>query len=393
MKKHLFFVFLVWMLAGCSSSQPSEWSDEGGAASDSVILAQYVTDQGPNFGQGYAVKSGRRTHLHPTEDELNSIDIFAEAAPATVFVTQRQKIRTGGGFWSFEPARTTEVDAGAGSGFVWDKQGHIVTNYHVIRDASSLTVTLFNKKTYDAKVVGVEPKKDIAVIKIEAPASELTPIRVPGEGYQLQVGQKAVAIGNPLGFDHTMTSGIVSALGREMLGVGGVKIRDIVQTDAAINQGNSGGPLLDSSAQLIGMNTMLVSESGASAGLGFAIPYTFIKRVVPQIIKTGHAEQIGIGISVVSDQIARQNGVNGVIIQSVGKGSPAEKAGLQGLTQSQNGIFINDIIIGIDDKPVKNYDTLYNALDMYKPGDTVKVKVKRGKSKLTIPVVVTVINN
>lgn len=342
---------------------------------------------------GGDVIPGTRVHNSPahqdqqrrTQDEQNTIDIFGTSAPATVFVIQNQLKRD---FWS---ARATEVPAGSGSGFIWDKKGHIVTNYHVVQGGSSFSVTLYNQKKYSAEVVGVEPKKDIAVLKINAPAQELTPIQVPNDDYQLQVGQKTIAIGNPFGLDHTLTTGIVSALGREMAGIGGVTIRDMIQTDAAINMGNSGGPLLDSAGQLIGMNTMIYSPSGSSAGIGFAVPYTAIKRVVPQIIRTGKAEQVGLGISIVSDDVAKRNKITGVIIMSVSKGSPAEKAGLLGISETNAGIFINDIIVGIDDHPVTNYDTLYNALDTHKPGDVVKVKILRKGEPKTVSVQLTVL--
>lgn len=347
----------------------------------------YVQNAGGEAHSGTRVPrpTARQDQARRTQDEQNTIDIFGTSAPATVFVIQNQMKRD---FWS---ARTTEVPAGSGSGFIWDKKGHIVTNYHVVQGGSSFSVTLYNQKKYSATIVGVEPKKDIAVLKINAPAQELTPIQVPPDAYQLQVGQKTIAIGNPFGLDHTLTTGIVSALGREMAGIGGVTIRDMIQTDAAINVGNSGGPLLDSAGQLIGMNTMIYSPSGSSAGIGFAVPYTAIKRVVPQIIRTGKAEQVGLGISIVSDDIAKRNKIKGVIIMGVSKGSPAEKAGLLGISETNSGIFINDIIVGIDNHPVTNYDTLYNALDTHKPGDVVQVKILRKGEPRTVPVELTVL--
>ena len=282
--------------------------------------------------------------------------------------------------------RATEVPSGSGSGFIWDTDGHIITNYHVIDGSSHLTVTLYNQKTYPAKLVGGEPKKDIAVLKIDAPADELTPIPRPDDTYELAVGQKAIAIGNPFGLDHTITTGIISAMGRDQLGYGGVTIRDMIQTDASINPGNSGGPLLDSSGQLIGMNTMIFSKSGASAGIGFAVPFSTIKRVVPQIIRTGKAQQIGLGISILPDAIARRNGIQGVIVRQVANNSPAARAGLRGVEQNYRGTYIGDVIVGIDDKKVTNYDTLYNALDTHQPGDTIQVKIRREGKIISLPV-------
>ena len=336
----------VIVLSGCQTKE-----DRNSALSDSPEVPTVAVDQQstqnteqhdnaldpskliPVQNAGGDVVAGTRTtrstaqkdHIRRTQDEQNTIDIFSDSAPATVFVIQNQLKRD---FWS---ARATEVPAGSGSGFIWDNKGHIVTNYHVVQGGSSFSVTLYNQKKYSAEIVGVEPKKDIAVLKINAPAQELTPIQVPRDDYQLQVGQKTIAIGNPFGLDHTLTTGIISAIGREMAGIGGVTIRDMIQTDAAINMGNSGGPLLDSEGQLIGMNTMIYSPSGSSAGIGFAVPYTAIKRVVPQIIRTGKAEQVGLGISIVSDDIAKRNKIKGVIIMSVSPGSPAEKAGLLGI--------------------------------------------------------------
>ena len=329
------------------------------------------------YGKDDRTKKERRFRI---EDEQNTVDIFDNAGPGTVFVTQNQIVR------DRYTMRATEVPSGSGSGFIWDTDGHIITNYHVIDGSSHLTVTLYNQKTYPAKLVGGEPKKDIAVLKIDAPADELTPIPRPDDTYELAVGQKAIAIGNPFGLDHTITTGIISAMGRDQLGYGGVTIRDMIQTDASINPGNSGGPLLDSSGQLIGMNTMIFSKSGASAGIGFAVPFSTIKRVVPQIIRTGKAQQIGLGISILPDAIARRNGIQGVIVRQVANNSPAARAGLRGVEQNYRGTYIGDVIVGIDDKKVTNYDTLYNALDTHQPGDTIQVKIRREGKIISLPV-------
>lgn len=326
------------------------------------------------------IRRAQRERAFRTQDEQNTVDIFTRVAPAAVFVTQNQVVS------DWRTARTMEVPSGSGTGFIWDKSGHIVTNYHVIDKARTLSVTLYNQKTYPAKLVGGEPKKDIAVLKIDAPATELNPISLPKEGYELSVGQKTLAIGNPFGLDHTLTTGIISAMGRDQRGYGGVTIRDMIQTDASINPGNSGGPLLDSNGDLIGMNTMIFSSSGASAGIGFAVPISTIRRVVPQIIKTGKAQQIGLGISILSDSVARNNGIKGVIIQSVAPKSPAEKAGLKGVTSNSRGTFMGDIIIGIDDEKIQTYDDLYNTLDTHQPGDTVKVKIRREGEVITVPI-------
>lgn len=313
------------------------------------------------------------------EDEKNSIDIFREVAPSVVFVTQKRMVM------DRYAMRATEVPAGSGSGFIWDDAGHVVTNFHVIAGAQSLSVTLYDQKTYEAKVVGAEPRKDIAVLAlIGAPKSALKPISVAPSAKQmthLEVGQKAVAIGNPFGLDHTLTTGIVSALGREVDGVGGVTIRDMIQTDAAINPGNSGGPLLDSSGSLIGMNTMIFSKSGSSAGIGFAVPASTIARVVPQLIEHGAVKQVGIGVQIdPQGRLERRAGLKGVIVLETTKGSPAEKAGLKGVERTRGGLAIGDVIVGVAGKQVEDYDDLYNALDGFEEGAQVKLRVQHGQA-------------
>lgn len=327
--------------------------------------------------------------LSPTariEDERNTIGVFKSCAPSTVFVTQTRVMV------DYFAGVAQEVPAGSGSGFVWDDTGHVVTNYHVVEGARSLTVTFHDQQQFEAKVVGLEPRKDIAVLKVDAPAKLLVPIKV-AKTMQLEVGQKAIAIGNPFGLDHTLTTGVISALGRQVQGAGGVTIRDMIQTDAAINPGNSGGPLLDSTGQLIGMNTMIFSKTGSSAGIGFAVPIATIQRIVPQIIKTGRAEQLGLGIGIDPMQkLERRLGVRGVIVLAVPLDSPAAKAGMRGVTQTGRGITLGDIIVGVDDKRIETFDDLYSTLDAHKPDDVVKVAVVRGQDTVTLDVKVIVLN-
>ncbi|MFY0537320.1 S1C family serine protease [Nannocystis pusilla] len=244
--------------------------------------------------------------------------------------------------------------------------------------ARTYSVTLYSQKTYDAQLLGGDPNKDIAVLKLINCDEPLTPIRVLPQGGPLEVGQTAIAIGNPFGLDHTLTTGVVSAIGREVQGYGGVTIRDMIQTDASINPGNSGGPLLDSGAHLIGMNTMIFSKTGSSAGIGFAVPVATVRRVVPQIIDKGRVEHPGLGIEPLPDAYAARVGVKGVVITRTVAGGPAAKAGIRGLSQDRTGeILLGDIIVGINEHKVKNYDDLYNALDRYKVGDEVEVKLVR----------------
>jgi S1-C subfamily serine protease len=315
------------------------------------------------------------------EDERNTITVFREVSPSTVFVTQKRLVLDR--YWG----TAVEVPAGSGSGFVWDKDGHVVTNFHVVDGARSLIVTLQGEKAFAARVVGVEPRKDIAVLKIEAPGEQLVPIQVAPARAPLEVGQKAIAIGNPFGLDHTLTTGVISAIGRQVDGAGGVTIRDMVQTDAAINPGNSGGPLLDSGGQLIGMNTMIFSKSGASAGIGFAVPVATIARVVPQIIKTGKAEQVGLGIQLdPARRLEQRSRIRGVIVVGVVPGGSAEKVGVRGLTETDRGLSLGDVIVGVDGAPVEDYDALYNALDGRKPGEKVKLDLLRDRQKVTVEI-------
>jgi len=314
-----------------------------------------------------------------TADERNTIEVFAKTGASCVFVTQRQVIV------DYFAGRLHDVPAGSGSGFVWDRDGHVVTNFHVIAEAQTLTVTMHDQKTYQASVVGAEPRKDIAVLHIDAPAEALVPVPHYTGRFDVQVGEKVIAIGNPFGLDQTLTTGVVSALGRQVEGIGGVTIRQMIQTDAAINPGNSGGPLLDSSGHLIGMNTMIFSRSGASAGIGFAVPAQTISRVVSQLIKYGKVKQVGIGIEIdPSQRIERRLGIQGVVVIDVLPNGPAAKAGVHGLSQGPSGLRLGDTIVAIDGKSIKDYDDLYNTLDGRRPGETVKVVLLRDNRKVTL---------
>lgn len=316
-----------------------------------------------------------------TEDERNTIDVFEAAAPATVFVTNKRVIR------DLFRRRSREVKEGTGSGFIWDEQGHVVTNFHVVQGRARIfTITLHDHRSFEAKLIGAEPRKDIAVLQIVNPPADLKKMPVR-RGLRLRVGQKAIAIGNPFGFDQTLTTGVISALGRAMPGPKGVTIRDMVQTDAAINPGNSGGPLIDSRGRLIGMNTMIASPSGVASGVGFAVPVSAIARVVPQIIRTGKAEQIGLGIGIDLEQrMERQNGIRGFILRRVEPGGPADRAGLKGLQVTSRGWVLGDVLVGIGDQVINNYDDLYNALDQYRAGQQVMVHVLRGKKRRSVQV-------
>jgi S1-C subfamily serine protease len=273
-----------------------------------------------------------------------------------------------------------EIPQGSGSGFVWDKKGHIVTNYHVIQYANKLSVKVKNGKSYDARVVGFSVSKDIAVLKIKAQPKDLIPV-ITGSFEDLRVGRKVLAIGNPFGLDQTLTVGIISALGRQIKTANGRTIYDVIQTDAAINPGNSGGPLLDSKAQLIGINTAIITPSGGSAGIGFAVPINTVKRVVPQLIKYGKVILPGLGVKPLPDNIAKENEINGVAIMYVPSGSSAAKAGLKGMKQGWYGqLILGDVIIAINDVKVKNFDELSYQLEKYKIGESVQITfIRNGK--------------
>ena len=321
-----------------------------------------------------------------TEDERNTVQIFTQSSASTVFVTERRVVV------DYLAGRAVEVPAGAGSGFVWDDQGHIVTNFHVIQKARKVTVTLQDQKPLPAKLVGAEPRRDIAVLKVFAPKDKLSPVTLPPAGHPLQVGQKVLAIGNPFALDHTLTTGVVSALGREVDGIGGVTIRDMIQTDAAINPGNSGGPLLDSPGRLIGMNTMILSKSGSSAGIGFAVPVDTIRRIVPQLIKHGKVEQVGLGVRIDPlRRLERRFRIEGVVILGVIEGTPAARAGLRGLRETAEGVGLGDVLVGLGSERIKNYDDLYNALDARKAGEKVKLQLLREGRRIELELELVVV--
>lgn len=302
-------------------------------------------------------------------DERNTIAVFQNASPSVVFVYNLQQQRNP---WTW---KVSEVQQGTGSGFLWDRTGHIVTNYHVVAGASRIAVTLIDGKTYEADVVGVEPSKDLAVLKIDLVGTNVTPLGdVVADSSKVIVGQKSIAIGNPFGLDHTLTVGTISALGRSMASImEGVTIRDMIQTDAAINPGNSGGPLLDSRGRLIGMNTLILRNS---TGIGFAVPSNTIERIVKQIIEYGEPLRSGIGVEIASEQLIRRLGitVQGIMLREVHASGPAEAAGLRGISMNKNGrIVLGDIIQSIDGEPIRTVDDLYHAFDRRSVGEDAKI--------------------
>lgn len=308
------------------------------------------------------------------QNERNTIEIFRKASPKVVYVNRLSK--------ATRFSHKILKKSGTGSGILWDKEGHIVTNYHVVRGAYRLSVTI-DHHTVSAKVVGIEPRKDIAVLKVSSPkVLALLKSFVPFEmakTSELMVGQKTIAIGNPYGLDHTLTTGVVSALGRQFPGIGGVSIHDMIQTDASVNPGNSGGPLLDSRGRLIGMNTAIFSNTGSSAGIGFAVPADDIQRIVSQLIQHGRVMLAGIGFQRVDQNTAQKLGVKkGILIARVLPRTPAAHAKLRGTMRLRNGrLQVGDVIVGLNGRSVKDYDDLYNMLVHVGVGEQVTLKLKR----------------
>jgi S1-C subfamily serine protease len=306
------------------------------------------------------------------DDEKATIALYRQTAPSVVHVTRLSRRRDP---YSFN---ILQIPSGTGSGFVWDADGHVVTNNHVVEGASAFEVVLADHSKYKATVVGVSPDHDLAVLKIDAPTSELHPISL-GSSHDLQVGQKVFAIGNPFGLDQSLTTGVVSALDREIVTESQRSIKGVIQTNAAINPGNSGGPLLDSAGRLIGVNTAILSPSGASAGIGFAIPVDDVNQIVPQLIRHGRIVRPGLGIQAGNDQINEQLHLNGVLIIAVIPDGPAAQAGLRPTRRDEetSDLLLGDVIVAIDDKSVKSIKDLRAVMDSHKVGDTVTVTIER----------------
>ena len=306
-----------------------------------------------------------------TNEERTTIDLFQEVSPSVVYITSIAHSR------DFFSLNVFKIPRGTGSGFIWDDQGHVVTNYHVIMEGDTVEVTLADHSVWQATHAWVAPDRDLAVLRIAAPSEKLKPIQV-GCSKDLQVGQKVLAIGNPFGLDQTLTTGVVSALGRTMTSVTGRDIEGAIQTDAAINPGNSGGPLLDSAGRLIGVNTSIYSTSGSSAGIGFAVPVDIVNDVVPQLIQHGRVIRPHLGIRMVDDSVARRFRVKGVIVLTVVPGSGAEAAGLQGTRQTRTGrLILGDIIKKVDQKVITDSGDLLDVLESHEVSDVVEVTFER----------------
>lgn len=316
-------------------------------------------------------------------DEQNNIEIYRTLSPGVVNVHSTTYARD---FFGFVDARE-----GSGSGSILDQEGNILTNYHVIENAQKLAVSLGGEKNYPAKLIGVDPDTDLAVIRlVERPREALTVIPL-GDSDKLAVGQKVLAIGNPFGMDRTLTTGVISGLQRPIRGRNDRPIEGAIQTDASINPGNSGGPLLDSHGRMIGINSQILSPSGASAGVGFAVPVNIAKRIVPQLIKSGAVTRprldfVPRDIETIRGQVQLPVS-DGVMVWQVAPGGAAATAGLRGVTQTEDGeVALGDIVVSIDGQKVGNSDDLYRLLEKHQPGQTVNVEVVRNGRRMTVQV-------
>ncbi len=350
-----------------------------------------AAEWGKPLGPTYDGPEGRPRPVAPSPlelgaDERATMTVFEKVARSVVFISNTAIQRDP---WSLD---LFEVPQGSGSGFVWNKQGHIVTNFHVVYGASSIKVALADRSEYKAALIGADPDHDLAVLQIQAPDEALSPVTV-GTSHDLRVGQKVLAIGNPFGLDHTLTTGVVSALGRTIKSLSNRTIEGVIQTDAAINPGNSGGPLLDGTGRVIGVNTQIVSPSGAFAGIGFAVPVDTVNRIVPELIKHGKLIRPGLGLSLVPDAMAKRWGVKGLIIGKVSRGGAADRAGLKGARETVTGrVELGDIIVAVAGKSVTTVDELMDVMEHHKVGDQVTVEILRGSRRQQVSVTLQAVN-
>jgi S1-C subfamily serine protease len=357
-----------------------------------LALALSFTVFAPAQPSGREVRAGNpvpravtpRPPLQP--DERETIGVFERTSPSVVYITTIQHVR------DFFNRNVTRVPQGTGSGFVWDENGNVVTNFHVIRGAQEALITLADQRSYPASLVGASPEHDIAVLHVEIPDGEpVMPRPVPiGSSSDLIVGQNVYAIGNPFGLDHTLTTGIISALNRSIDDERGGVIDNLIQTDAAINPGNSGGPLLDSAGRLIGINTMIFSPSGAYAGVGFAVPIDTVNRVVPRLIAYRRYVRPTLGVTA-NDEMSRRllygTEERGVVVLQVATESPAERAGLRAAQMTGAGrVQLGDVIVAVDGKPIEDFGDLAAILDAHEFGDTVTLTVRRNGQRRDVAV-------
>lgn len=307
-----------------------------------------------------------------SDAERANIELFERVSPSVVQVVARSGTAN-----PLAEDEGGEAGAGAasGTGFVWDNDGHVVTNNHVVQNSSEVAVRFASGEVAQAEIIGVAPNYDLAVLRIRSPRKLPPPVGL-GSSSELKVGQFAFAIGNPFGLDQSLTSGIISALKRRLPTSSGREIANVIQTDTAINPGNSGGPLLDSAGRLIGVNTAILSPSGTSAGIGFAIPVDIVNRVVPELIGKGRVPTPGIGIVAASEAVSTRLGVEGVIIVRTAPGSPAERAGIRGVDFNSGAL--GDVIVQADGKPVHRLSDLTDQIEQIGTGKSIRIGLKRG---------------
>ncbi|MCG6860842.1 MAG: trypsin-like peptidase domain-containing protein [Chromatiaceae bacterium] len=323
-------------------------------------------------------------------DEQTTIAVFEATNASVVYITTTRRVLD---LWT---RNVTEVPRGTGSGFIWDQQGHLVTNYHVIEGVQSAHVRLWDQRSYDAVMVGASPDHDLAVLRINVPISRPRPVPI-GTSYDLRVGQKVFAIGNPFGLDYTLTTGVISALDRSIQSEDGRVVEHLIQTDAAINPGNSGGPLIDSAGRLIGINTAIYSPSGAFAGIGFAVPVDTVNRVVPHLIEHGRYIRPTLGITAdddISGRLLDEMGIVGVLVLRVQTGSSAHRAGVRGTrVTADGGVIVGDVILAVDGHSVAAVGELIDRLEQYNIGDRVELTIYRDGNRKKVEAVLGAIGS
>ena len=352
----------LFVAAACGDSEPAPKTPV-----QTPVAAPLVVQIPARMTAPVATPLGENALL---ENERNTIDVFRATSESVVFVTSTQYQRNFFGLFA------NPINQGTGSGFIFDNDRHVVTNFHVVQGSNAFSVSFADGSAHDAKLIGVDPYKDLAVLELERSVDAPAPL-VHGSSKDLVVGQKVLAIGNPFGLDHTLTTGVISALGREMQSLANTTIEDVIQTDASINPGNSGGPLLDSHGRLIGVNTSIISSSGQSAGISFAVPVDTVKRVIPQLIKEGRVRRVGIGVSILPDNYAVKWGLEGVIVRDVVSGGPAADAGVRPMEVDRRGNVFVDVIVGINDTKIRNFDDLFRSFDAREPNEKVTVHIMR----------------
>ncbi len=316
------------------------------------------------------------------EWEQVSIRRFKEAAPSVVYITTTEERSRDFFGWD-----VVEVPSGSGTGFIWDGKGHVVTNYHVIQGATRAFITLSDGTRHEATYAGGSADRDLAVLQLSDPPPRLRPIPIGSSG-DLQVGQAVLAIGNPFGLDQTLTTGVVSALGREIQSVSHRRISGVIQTDAAINPGNSGGPLLDSAGRLIGVNAAIQSPSGASAGIGFAVPVDTVNRVVPQLISRGKLDRPNLGFDPVEPRLLERafGPQKGIMVGRVQPGGPAARGGLKGVASEGRRLLPGDLIQAVNGRSVQDWDSLLDAVEALPLGSSAELEVMRGGRSMKLRV-------